>query len=359
MLDEIYFRLLSGSDFFRGGWGDYRLVDYLIRAGNDRHALPERVRTFWERNAIGPVDFKFDSDHRTGNVRIQTAAFPTAFRFPVEDAELSRRRLPAESAMARLEWIQPLDNNVGTPVVVHFAATGDEGFGRRRNMYALSLARMGIASIILELPLYGSRRPAGQQGANLRYFSDLIYLSLGAQCEGIAITRTLAALGYTNILLTGVSMGGYLAVATAALCPDVDPQVVSLIPSHSAAPVYTEGLIRRACDWNALGHEIEANLPDHVQQHVSPSESARILVRRLFATSDIRYLPPPRSAARALIIAGRADRYIPSYSPQIIHRHWSGSELRLLRTGHVGTFLFYRRPYLRAILEKIGSRYVA
>ena len=57
-------------------------------------------------------------------------------------------------------------------MVVAFAATGDEGFDGRRNRLSVPLAARGIASILLEMPFYGLRRPEGQEGPKVRHVSD-------------------------------------------------------------------------------------------------------------------------------------------------------------------------------------------
>jgi hypothetical protein len=64
--------------------------------------------------------------------------------------------------MAHVELAMQAVSSSSTPVSLHFAATGNEGFSRRRTAFAKPLARADISSMILENPYYGLRRPAGQ-----------------------------------------------------------------------------------------------------------------------------------------------------------------------------------------------------
>ena len=70
---------------------------------------------------------------------------------PVCDAQFELVE-PANSATRRLR-----------PLVIHLAGTGDHGFARRRRFMARPLAEQyGIASLILENPFYGPRKPKRQ-----------------------------------------------------------------------------------------------------------------------------------------------------------------------------------------------------
>ena len=57
------------------------------------------------------------------------------------------------------------------PIHVCLGVTGDEGFVFRRT-YALQLAHLGIGTLSLEYPFYGTRRPEGQVRHYLNHVSD-------------------------------------------------------------------------------------------------------------------------------------------------------------------------------------------
>jgi Alpha/beta hydrolase domain containing 18 len=94
--------------------------------------------------------------------------------------------LPIESHIARFQIVRPLPSlGKGStltaeeaavregmlqekPVAIILAGTGEQGYQRRRHFTACPLARLGVSSIILESPYYGSRRPAKQVASKLR-----------------------------------------------------------------------------------------------------------------------------------------------------------------------------------------------
>ena len=106
--------------------------------------------------------------------------------------------LPIESHVARFQLIEPLcwrENYTGLlskagskakpalsleetelqremcavrPIAIVLAGTGEQGFSRRRQLLSYPLAKLGVASLVLESPYYGSRRPAGQVASKLR-----------------------------------------------------------------------------------------------------------------------------------------------------------------------------------------------
>ena len=67
------------------------------------------------------------------------------------DASLSAEEEGVREKMRRLR-----------PIVIVLAGTGEQGYDRRRHLISYPLARLGIASLVLESPFYGKRRPAGQ-----------------------------------------------------------------------------------------------------------------------------------------------------------------------------------------------------
>ena len=58
--------------------------------------------------------------------------------------------------------------------MIHLAGLGDYTFVMRR-LIMWPLARdQGIASLILQVPFYGDRKPAWQRGTKLEHVSDLL-----------------------------------------------------------------------------------------------------------------------------------------------------------------------------------------
>jgi len=163
------------------------------------------------------------------------------------------------------------------PIVVQLAGTGEHGFRRRRHLVAYPLARLGLASLIVEIPFYGTRRPRSMVGSKLGTLVDLP-LQGGAVIEEAralvawlnsqpalpvpgpvapALMPAPAGSGYGAVVLAGVSMGGLHAAMTACTLPASLPVgVASWMGPPSAAAVYTQGLLAHGVDWAALAADV-------------------------------------------------------------------------------------------------------
>jgi len=98
------------------------------------------------------------------------------------------------------------------PVVFHYAGTGDQNYWRRRLLLAKPLLfEHNVASLILENPFYGERKPEDQLFSNLNYVKDVFLLGGCIITESLALLNWCERLGFGPFLLTGLSMGGYMA----------------------------------------------------------------------------------------------------------------------------------------------------
>ncbi len=313
-LDRLYARCSNRLLFFKDGWGDLARLRELAQAGC-RPAAPQPIAVRWEAR------------EETAGVVLRRGRFASPY------AELP---LPAESREAFFELVLPAGASDQTPVCVHFAATGDEGFLRRRRALALPLVGAGIGSLILENPYYGRRRPPGQHRKMLNLFSDLCAMGGAAVAEGRSLLRWLRQEGYTRLGLCGISMGGSMAAQVAAL-EEGPVAMIGCVTAHSASAVFTEGILSRYLAWEVL------------ERQLGGQGGAVALMRELLDRTDIRRLPPLQRPAAAFLVAAANDAYIPRASAQMLHDHWPGSTLRWLDGGHVGAFLFHRPAFLAAI----------
>ncbi len=315
LIDRIYGSLANGTDFFQDGWG--RLDGIREFAASS----PDRIEPHWETESLE------DGCH------VRHARFESPFCAPA---------FPAVCTLAEIEFILPARWSYSTPVCIQFAATGDQGFERRRRSMALPLVKRGIGSLLLENAYYGTRRPSAQQGKALRTFADLWMMGTATVREGLSLLRWLREQGFTRLGVTGISMGGHMAASVAALWPE--PLAVSpCIAPHSAQVVFTEGLLSRHCAWEVLKDGRE-NVQDAV-----------VRMRELLGVTDLtRYPPPPAPHAAVLVSAGR-DAYIPAWSPTALHEHWKGSTLRWLNTGHVTSFIFKRASFQDAVADSLAT----
>jgi hypothetical protein len=195
LLDRLYASQSNRLLFFKDGWGDLPRIREIYRAGSHL-GPPQHIEVRWEETL------------ENGTVLLRRGAFLS----PYTDLPL-----PAESRTSFFELVLPPKASRETPICMHFAATGDEGFARRRHAFALPLLRKGIGSLILENPYYGRRRPPGQHKKMLNRFSDLWAMGGAAVEEGRSLMQWLRREGYERLGVCGISMGGSMAARVAVL----------------------------------------------------------------------------------------------------------------------------------------------
>lgn len=285
---------------FSDGWGD-RLGDALdlvrnppdVPAPTNVEGLPIRV---------------------AGRVRHRWYRFPS----PV----LS---LPQASTLAHVHLIEPEDP---LGVVVWMAAFNDHGPDTRLQL-ARPLLDRGLAAAILENPYYGLRRPG--DGQPMRTVADLLFMGSAATIEGLMTLEMLRSMGYDRAAVAGYSMGANIAGFVAALAALADRPVPcgALAASHSPGPVFTNGALAAAVDWEALGG----------------FETGRPRLAEVLGEASVLRHPP--TTAPAVIVGARQDGYIPVAATRALADHWPTAELRWLDGGHASVLQF-QKPALAA-----------
>lgn len=342
LLDRLYASQSNRRLFFGEGWGDLPRIRDLRRAGT--HLGPPQ-----------PVEVRWEETFETGTAILRRGAFLS----PYTDLPL-----PVESRTAFFELVLPPKASRETPICMHFAATGDEGFSRRRRALALPLLRDGIGSLILENPYYGRRRPPGQHKKMLNRFSDLWAMGGAAVEEGRSLMQWLRREGYERLGVCGISMGGSMAARVAVL-EETPVAMIGCVTAHSASVVFTEGILKNYLAWEVLNRGLdgdksgiatirEPNGSDRTgepNREVAGDGPAIALMRELLDLTDLRRFPPLRRPEASFLVAASRDAYIPPASAAMLHDHWPGSTMRWLATGHVGAFLFHRRDFLKAIRD--------
>jgi hypothetical protein len=316
LIDQFYAGFSNRRLFFGEGWGDLPRLRKLRDAGVQRRP-PREIEIHWGTPA-----------ERDGAV-LQEGTFAS----PYIDMPL-----PEESRNACCELVLPRAASSTIPLCLHFAATGDEGFIRRRQALALPLLRDGIGSLILENPYYGVRRPAGQHRKMLARFSDLWTMGGAAVEEGRSLIQWFRQAGYTRLGVCGISMGGSTA-AQVAVSTEEPLAMIGCLTAHSASAVFTEGILKQYLAWEVLNREL------------GNENGAIDLMGELLGITDIRRYPPPIRPEAAFLVAAKKDAYIPVSSARKVHDHWPGSSIQWLNTGHVGAYLCHRNKFRTAIRD--------
>ena len=304
-LDGISARALARTPphkrVFRRGWGDPDALAAYLEESVAATPIPEIPI------AEGP-EGKFDS------LAVRDFSFESPGRFLPEASRVARARL------------------VGRPgdpgrLVVLMAAWNDHGYQGRLRL-ARDLAARGIASVMLEQPFYGGRRPVHGEEQPITTVTDFMWMGRAAVLEGRVLADHFRRHGY-RVGVTGYSMGGNMAGFLAASMPF--PVATALLAApFSPGPPFLHGILQATIDWEALGGDTP--------------ETRERLSEVLHSASVLRF-PAPDHTRAAVLVAATRDGYVPTAAAQAIHRHWPGSVMEWVNAGH-GTLLWFHRERL-------------
>ncbi|XP_059919456.1 protein ABHD18 isoform X1 [Gadus macrocephalus] len=246
-LDVLYRRLLLTKLFIQG-WGkpeDFKRIFEFRKIIGDRerckHLVPKDYPVYMDKR-----EDHFDCHIHNGY-----------FISPME--HLVPGILPTEAVKARFQFIVPKRWQRNKPVCIHLAGTGDHFFWRRRTLMARPMVReAGMASLLLENPYYGYRKPKDQLRSCLKNVSDLLVMGGALILESAVLLNWLEREGFWPLGMTGISMGGYMA----SLSVTNWPKPIPLIPCLSwstASSVFTTGVLSKAVNWRELDRQYAIN----------------------------------------------------------------------------------------------------
>lgn len=245
---DIFYRRLLLTKLFIGGWGkpeDLKRIFEFRKIIGDREKCESLVPKDY------PVYINKTEEHT--DCQIQDGFFIS----PLE--HLVPGILPKEAVKARFQFIVPKRWQKNRPVCIHLAGTGDHFFWRRRTLMARPMIKeAGMASLLLENPYYGYRKPKEQLRSCLKNVSDLFVMGGALILESIVLLRWLEREGYWPLGMTGISMGGYMA----SLAVTNWPKPIPLIPCLSwstASSVFTTGVLSKAVNWTELEKQYAIN----------------------------------------------------------------------------------------------------
>ncbi|XP_078579123.1 LOW QUALITY PROTEIN: protein ABHD18-like [Branchiostoma floridae x Branchiostoma japonicum] len=248
-LDVMYRRLLL-TKFFTRGWGDLdqlkRLLEFKKFVQN-RDLCCQLVDTHFRNYPVA-----IDKSSVGGDCKILEGHFTSPL------THILPGLLPREAETARFQLILPVRwPTEQRPVCIHLAGTGDHFFWRRRTLMAKPLLKeSGIASLLLENPYYGYRKPKDQLRSSLLNVSDIFVMGGALILESQVLLHWCERQGLGPLGLTGISMGGHMA----SLAASNWPKPIALVPCLSwstASSVFTQGVLSRAIPWRLLEKQYE------------------------------------------------------------------------------------------------------
>lgn len=308
-----------GSLFFSHGWGD-------------GSAIAEVKSRIFSGQPAADIEVKWESDW--------TPYLGHFARDGYFETPFFREYLPVECRTCYFRLILP-ELEKPCPVYLQMATTGEEGYRSREANMVVPLLQQACGSLILEHPYLGRRRPSQQSSTRLSHVSDLLLLGGAAVEEARALLEWLRNNGYFHLGITGVSIGGHLAALTGVLTP-FDIAIVPCVAPHSAVPIFTEGLMKKSCDWRTLSADESDPSPANLQ-----------LVKYLHFTGIEQY-PRPRNNGAVIAIAALDDRFVPRHSTETLSRHWPDAEFRWIKGGHVSSILGQKKAFLSALVDAMS-----
>ena len=314
-IDRISTSFTNRFKFFKNGFGDESFLNLI--PGVLLNLEPVTPQIDWY------------SEKRFGGIIWKKGRFPSPFQ----------NHLPPSAQIANVRMISPREIHRDTPICIHFAMTGDQGFSNRLFSIALPLLKDGIASIILEIPYYGKRKPKTQFNVLVETVSDFLKMCGGTIAEGLALISYARMEGFQNIGVSGVSMGGNISCFVTSLTGEPIASVPCL-PPHSPQPVFFSGMLKGSVNWKSLKKECDGDL-----------EKARLKLSHILDSSDLLKFPKPVSAKNVVFVAGEADAIVSPETVMELHRYWEGSEIRWVKGGHVGSIFGKTGIFRQAIRD--------
>lgn len=316
ILDPIFACLDNRPKLFSEGWGD---LDYLKQCYDKGLEIPP----------IKKLKIQWTDSTQKENCFIQKGFFQTPYQ---------GHQFPEECQRAFVELILPQTKSKKTPVCIYFGFKGDEGFSRRRKM-VLPLVNQGIGALILEQPFHGNRKPKNQQRTSFNRVIDFWNMSHAAVNEGTSLLYWLKENGFGPLGVAGYSQGACMANMVGALFPE-PLAIVSFVGAHSAEVIFKQGVMGKYCDWETLAKQFKGN-----------QKEAKEFLFKFLGMSDIRNFPVPAHPQSAFLVRAQWDSFMPSFSLPLVHQYWKGSHFKKIRTGHIGSFIFYQKLFQKTVLE--------
>ncbi|XP_061541437.1 protein ABHD18 isoform X6 [Phycodurus eques] len=386
-LDAFYRRLLLGK-LFIGGWG--RPED-LKRIFEFRKIIADRERC----KSLVAKDYPVHID----KTEAHTDCFihDGVFTSPLE--HLVPGILPTEAVKARFQFIVPKRWQSNRPVCIHLAGTGDHFFWRRRTLMARPMVKeAGMASLLLENPYYGYRKPKDQLRSCLKNVSDLFVMGGALILESSVLLHWLETEGYSPVGMTGISMGGYadsFRMAQEFVKPSSGRgDSFDHLRDQPRGDGVSMGCYSRAGGKAATGpglwlgegvaaHELDTSLSvDNAKTRFDPSPSGfqanKSLTGKKEDSAEIRRpslhgesisfmkgvmdecthmanFSVPVDTSLIIVVQAKEDAYIPRAGVLSLQEIWPGCEVRYLNGGHISAYLFKQNVFRLSMMHSTDS----
>ena len=254
--------------------------------------------------------------------------------------------------------------------------------------------------------LPGTRKPKNQVRSGIRHVSDLFTMGSALILEGGYILNWLEDEGYTQLGISGISLGGHNASLTSA----VWNKPIATVPCLSwstAAHTFSEGIISNGCMWSVLRDQLSparleeirdvirvtddeiqvmleeryGEISDDTQTDNSPTSNISKLLNLQYLSSltnslgvrngtpdkmttmylrllidefsNLKNYPTLKCPDAAIVVVAKSDLYVtrPEDDDMIedISEIWPGCEVRVVNGGHISSYLTHNHTFRKAI----------
>jgi len=372
-LDHLYRSILL-TKFFTRGWGNPDHLEQIIKlrklVGDRRTAPTEYLKDYKKK-------FTITKEEKTEDAILLTGYFPTPVTSYLPDI------CPPEIKKAHFQVVIPRDTPTGPkPLVLQFAGTGDHFFWKRRNLMAVPMVKeRKVASIILENPYYGLRKPKGQLRSSLHYVSDLFLMGACIIMESQILMRWAQEEGFGPLCCHGISMGGNMACLAASSWP-LPVGLVPCLSWTSGSVTFCQGVMSKAIPWELMREQLsrveeyKKNVWSLVDSPEFDSEKRYISKHRVEERKNCQalhfmrglmdecthlgnYSTPVDTDLVELVLAD-FDAYQPRQGVVPLQDLWPGCRTRTIREGHIKSYLLNQHVFRTAIydvLDRIVIKY--
>ncbi|XP_032690783.1 protein ABHD18 isoform X4 [Odontomachus brunneus] len=394
-LDAVYRSILL-TKFFTKGWGN---PQNLKRIFEFRKVIANRETCYNMIPCDYPIEITKSEDW--SDCHIIEGQFESPFEKHLPGIMPDKTKIAYFQVILPSKW----SSHKIKPICLHLAGTGDHFFWRRRNLIARPLLKeAGIASILLENPFYGLRKPDDQIRSSLHNVCDIFIMGGCLIMESIVLLNWCEQQGFGPLGLTGLSMGGHMA----SLAATNWPKPISLVPCLSwstASPVFTEGVMSASINWALLetqyfsdkiyqndlakmvkiidrddaflaGQHFAKHYPasmnrvDELRRESNESnksntsavidnkwrehEALQFMRGIMDECTHLKNFEIPVDTELIIAVCARDDAYVPRDHCMSLETIWPKAEIRYIDAGHVSAYLLHQKVF-RYILWNLSK----
>jgi len=241
-----------------------------------------------------------------------------------------------------------------------------------------------VASIILENPYYGLRKPKTQLRSSLHHVSDLFLMGACIIMESQVLLKWAQEEGFGPLCCHGISMGGNMACLAASAWP-LPIGLVPCLSWTSGSVTFCQGVMSKAINWELMKKQLTmveeykkdvwslVNSPEfdsekrynsvyrvEVTQGRQHCEALHFMRGLMDECTHLGNYPRPVDTELVELVLAEYDAYQPRQGVVPLQDLWPGCRTRTIKEGHIRSYLLNQHVFRTAIydvLDRIVIKY--